>query len=372
MRKIFALLILASFSFHSIAQIVEAPVPPVPPAPKQEMNAEQQKAYDDAMMQLNNAIQNLNQSLKKIDSMSANGYRVEIPAIPPIPPMPKIGKDYDADVVIKIMEDSLDRFEDAMELFEDSLEVALGRMKIEINEDGDKRVVIIDRDMNDVEDIEIDTVSDEDACDKKTVETKMFGLDLGVSAFLDNGSLNVSEPNHNLELTLGKSMNVNLHVFHQSISFIKHHFSFNYGLYFELNNYRFANDALLIPKVDTVGFMDEGVSYRKNKLFTSYLNLPVTLNFESNPLHPKKSFNLSVGGYGGYLVGAHTKTVKSGKEINKKHDDFNLSKLHYGLTARIGYSWFNLYVTYAMTPLFNEGVEPALTPVSAGIALIGF
>lgn len=364
MRKIFGLLFLTAFTFNiSFAQIAD--VPPLPSA-KIELSPEQQKSYDDAMHQLHKAIENLNQSLKKIDSMSASGYKIELPPIPPIPPMPELGSEPDMDIVIKIMEDSLERFESAMDEFADSLDMALGRkMKIEINNDGDKRIITIDNE-------ELDTAFDNSGCGRKKVETKMFGLDLGVSAYLQDGSSNIKAPFTPLELNFGKSINVNLHVIHQNISVVKHYVSIDWGLYTELNNYRFANDALLIPKIDSVAFLSEGVAYKKNKLFSSYLNLPVTLRFETNPNHPKRSFNFAIGGFAGYLIGAHTKTVKPGKDINKFHDDFNLNKMHYGVTARIGYSWFDLYVTYAMTPLFNDGVAPDLTPVSAGIALVGF
>lgn len=366
MRKLFALLLLVSFFINlSNAQIADVPAPP--PSSDKEMSAEQQKAYDDAMLQLNQAIQNLNQSLKKIDSVSAGGYKIDIPPIPPIPPMPEFGFSPDADVVIKIIGDSLEEFENAMEIFGDSLEVALGKkMKIEINEDGDKRVMIIENE-------EIDTAFDDEGCGRKKVETKMFGLDLGVSAFLQDGGSTIKAPYTPLELNLGKSINVNLHIIHQNISLIKHYASIDWGLYAELNNYRFANDSLLIPKTNEVKFFNEGYSsYKKNKLFSSYLNLPVTLRFETNPKEPKRSFNLAIGGYAGFLLGAHTKTVKQSKESNKVHDDFNLNKMHYGLTARIGYSWFDIYVTYSLTPLFNDGIAPDLTPVSAGIALVGF
>ncbi len=364
MRKIFALLFLASLTCQSsFAQIAD--VPP-PSSPDKTMNVEHQKAYDDAMQQLNKAIENLNESLKKIDSMSASGYKIELPPIPPIPPMPEMGSMQDMDIVIKIMGDSLERFESAMDEFSDSLDIAIGKkMKIEINDDGEKRIVTIDNE-------EIDTAFDNSGCGRKKVETKMFGLDLGVSAYLQDGGMNVKAPYSPLELKLGKSINVNLHIIHQDISIIKHYVSIDWGLYAELNNYRFANEDLLIPKIDSIDFMNEGVSYRKNKLFSSYLNLPVTFRFETNPKEPKRSFNLAIGGYAGYLLGAHTKTVKPGKDTNKIHDDFNLNKLHYGVTARIGYSWFDLYVTYSLTPLFNSGTAPDLTPVSAGIALVGF
>ncbi len=367
MRKIFALLFLLAFNFsNSNAQVAD--VPP-PPHSGKTMSAEQQKAYDDAMQQLNKAIESLNESLKKIDSMSASGYKIELPPIPPIPPMPEYNSSPDADVVIKIMGDSLQRFEDAMNEFSDSLNVALGKkIKIEINNDGDKRVVTIDNEED------IDTANNEDgqSFGRKKVETKMFGLDLGVTAYLQNGSSKISAPYTPLELNLGKSINVNLHIIHQNISIVKHYIGIDWGIYAEFNNYRFANDDVLIPKTDTVGFLSEGVNYKKNKLFSSYLNLPVTLRFETNPKHPKKSFNLAIGGYAGYLIGAHTKTVKADKESNKVHDDFNLNKMHYGVTARIGYSWLDLFVTYSMTPLFNSGTAPDLTPVSAGIALVGF
>ncbi len=362
MKIIFISLFLLSFSF-SQAQIVEAP----PSIPEKETGkgADHQKAYDDAMQQLDKAIKTLNQSLKKIDSMSAKGYRGDIPSIPPIPPMPDFADHEEMDIVLKIMEDSLELFEMSMEKFADSLEVAIGKMKIEINDDGERRVMIIEQE-------EIDS-TDKESNARKKVETKMFGLDIGVCAYLQDGGTMITAPYTPLELKLGKSVNVNLHILHQNISIIKHYVGIDWGIYAELNNYRFANDALIISKIETVGFMIEsGVSYKKNKLFSSYLNLPVTLRFETNPKEPKRSFNLAIGGYAGYLLGAHTKTVKSDKESNKVHDDFNLNKMHYGVTARIGYSWFDLYVTYSLTPLFNNRTSPDLTPVSAGIALVGF
>ena len=367
MHKIFTLLFLAFLLVNAAtAQIADVPQAPIPN--EKQLNAAQQKAYDDAMQQLNKAIQNLNESLKKIDSISAHGYKIEIPPIPPIPPMPEMGSSNDADIVIKIIGDSLKEFENAMSQFSDSLNVALGKkMKIEINDDGDKRIVTIDNE-------DIDTsIENADGCGRKKVETKMFGLDLGVTAYMQDGGMNVNAPYAPLELKLGKSINVNLHIIHQNISIIKHYFGIDWGIYAELNNYRFANDSVLVPKMNEVKFFnEESISYKKNKLYSSYLNLPVTLRFETNPKEPKRSFNLAIGGYAGYLLHAHTKTVKPGKDTNKIHDDFNLNKLHYGVTARIGYSWFDLYVTYSLTPLFKSGTAPDLTPVSAGIALVGF
>ena len=369
-RHLYTLLLFIPLCFSissSFAQVAD-----VPSKGNHEISAEQQKAYDEAIQQLDKAIDHLNATLQKLDSMNENGYQIDIPQIPVIPPVPELKWNKNNDVVIELLEDSLDRFEDAMKAFDDSLNVAFGNMKIKINKDGEKKVIVIDGD-NPEESAMSDDTDTDDECSAKTVETKWFGLDLGVSAYLQDGSTNVTGKYSPLELNLGKSINCNIHILHQNISLIKHYANIDWGLYAELNNYRFANNTMMIPHIDTIGFtIENNVNYQKNKLFSSYLNLPVTLRFETNPKHPKHSFSLAVGGYAGILIGAHTKTKKDDGDINKLHDDYNLNKIHYGLTARIGYSWFNIYATYSMTPLFNSGVEPELTPASVGIALIGF
>ena len=68
---------------------------------------------------------------------------------------------------------------------------------------------------------------------------------------------------------------------------------------------------------------------------------------------------------------SHTKIkyVEDGKkEKDKEKDDFNLSPLRWGLTARIGYEEINLFANYYMTPLFKSGMGPELQPFAAGLA----
>ena len=59
MRKIFTLLFLLAFNFNNSSAQVAA-IPP-PPPPGKSVEAQQQKAYDDALLQLNKAIENLNE-----------------------------------------------------------------------------------------------------------------------------------------------------------------------------------------------------------------------------------------------------------------------------------------------------------------------
>ena len=76
-----------------------------------------------------------------------------------------------------------------------------------------------------------------------------------------------------------------------------------------------------------------------------------------------------LGGFGGILIGSHTKQVKTDGEKIKIHDDYNLNTLRYGLSARVGYRGFNVYANYALSNMFRDGVQPKLTPLEAGIGL---
>ncbi|MBD0284692.1 MAG: PorT family protein [Bacteroidota bacterium] len=119
--------------------------------------------------------------------------------------------------------------------------------------------------------------------------------------------------------------------------------------------------------------------FKKYKLATTYLEAPVELRFSSNPEDNKKSFKIALGAKVGTLVGAATKGKnlqnKSGNNIGsyiqkeKSKHFFNQNRL--SATGRIGYGSFSLFVSYSLTPLFKEGLAPAIRPLTVGLTLSG-
>ncbi len=212
-------------------------------------------------------------------------------------------------------------------------------------------------------------------CDRKTLKnfkSRSMLLDLGINTLLFNNTLQMPVDYKGLNMNPGKSINVKLHLFRQRVNLINHHLNLMYGLSLDMHNYRFSDPYNLKPRMDSVSLKVLDNSVRKSKLSDVWIELPVLLNFESNPWDSDRSFRINVGAYAGYLLGAHTKVKMADKTKIKERDDFNMQKFRYGLTGQIGYGWFNVFADYALTDFFNPGEGPILTPFTVGITLIGF
>ena len=121
------------------------------------------------------------------------------------------------------------------------------------------------------------------------------------------------------------------------------------------------------------------VHFKKYKLATAYLEAPVELRYRFNPNDDRKSVKIAIGAKIGTLLNAHVK----GKELQNSNDDaindytlkesskryFNKTRL--SLMGRIGFGNFTLFTSYAITPVFKEGVGPQVRPLTIGLTLSG-
>lgn len=167
----------------------------------------------------------------------------------------------------------------------------------------------------------------------------------------------------------GKSVNFNLWVIMQRLNLYKHKLNLIYAAGLEMNNYRFARNISYVPGYHTTIIRDS-VEFSKNKLFVQYLTIPVMLNYTSNPARPGRSFKMSLGVSGGYLLKARTKQVSEERGKMRRSDDFNLNKWRFGLTGELGYGPVKLYGNFALTPLHESGLQQY--PFSVGFRLNGF
>jgi hypothetical protein len=130
-----------------------------------------------------------------------------------------------------------------------------------------------------------------------------------------------------------------------------------------------------IPFID----VQDTTHFKKFKMSTAFLELPVELRYSFNPYDDKNSVKIAFGAKIGTMVGAHTK----GKMLQDKNDNtindyivkentkrfFNRNRL--SVMARLGFGHFTLYGTYAITPLFKEGNGPEINPLTVGLNLSG-
>ena len=119
--------------------------------------------------------------------------------------------------------------------------------------------------------------------------------------------------------------------------------------------------------------------FKKNKLATTYLEVPVELRWSSNTGDNKRSFKFALGLKAGLLLNAHTKgktlLYKNGNTLNDfKQKEFSkkfFNSNRFAATARIGYGHYSLFGSYQITTTFKEGLGPAIRPFSIGLSISG-
>ncbi len=204
------------------------------------------------------------------------------------------------------------------------------------------------------------------------------GLEFGVNGYLSPGfSLDIPTEYSFLELNYAKSVSFSLNFFQQSINLIHNHFGIVTGMGVQWYNYKFYNkNTVLVPDSGKIyGYYDQtaGRSYVKSKLTSSYLVVPLILEYQTNRKHGGNSFHISAGVVGGVRLASHSKQVFNfnGDDKNKPkiHDEFYLQPFKADLTFRIGWGPINLFANYALTEMFRKNRGPELYPFNVGFVL---
>lgn len=217
----------------------------------------------------------------------------------------------------------------------------------------------------------------------KNVDFTYLGFELGLNSFSDRSDYGSQEVNEfapaapgepeagpgEFSLRTGKSVNVNIWPVWMKVNLIAHKLSFKTGFGVEMNNYRYTKRITYQNDDSRTYVVRDSVRFKKNKLFTEYLTIPLLLNFESNPYHNSNSFRLTAGPTFGYLIKSRTKQVSKARGKVKNKDAFNLEQFRMGLRGEIGFGPITLYGAYSFTPIHQYGLKQY--PYSIGLELIG-
>jgi Outer membrane protein beta-barrel domain len=119
--------------------------------------------------------------------------------------------------------------------------------------------------------------------------------------------------------------------------------------------------------------------FKKFKLATAYLEIPIELRFSSKPNNNNKSLKFAIGAKVGTLLKVHTKGKTlldgSGKAINSYTEKessrrfFNSTRI--SGTARIGYGIYSLFASYQINNFLKDGAGPEIRPLQIGISIGG-
>lgn len=154
-------------------------------------------------------------------------------------------------------------------------------------------------------------------------------------------------------------------------------FSFSPGIGIGVHN--MLNNSFLKTQGGRTYFVEildsmPNLAYNSSKFVATYFDIPIELRFKS-----KSEFRIALGFKFGFLIKAHTKYKGDdfiggnyNKVIYKKARIQYVEKNRYGLTARIGYKWLNLWGYYQLSSLFLSGNGPDMYPISIGITVIPF
>ena len=204
------------------------------------------------------------------------------------------------------------------------------------------------------------------------------GFFMGVTGFTDkNQSFYINKPYNYMELDYSRSFNWQINIWQQNIHLYKNYINLCTGLGFDFNRYQFANKVKLNPDSSyTWGNVDSSgtFSYKKNRLTSYYITVPLLLDFNTNS-NPHKAFHISVGVVGKYLLGARTMQVvqKNGDTYKQvRNDGYNLNPFQFNAYASVGYGNVTLFAQYGLNEMFQHNKGPEMYPFSVGVRLANF
>jgi len=237
-------------------------------------------------------------------------------------------------------------------------------------------------------------------CKKNRYNGHWAGVGLGFNGYV-NSDFNMDlDPKYAyMNLNTARSLVININPVELNLNLIKNRFGLTSGIGFQLSNYYFTgNYALISDSASLVAFKitdanRNEVDLVRNKLFVSYLNIPILFEYQTNSRHRLNSFHVALGVIGGVRIGSYTKQVyhnwnqtyyltnEQGQQIasyytdkhySRRHDPYHLQAFKLDATMRIGWSFLNFWATYSLTPMFQKNKGPELYPWTIGIQLAGW
>ncbi len=283
--------------------------------------------------------------------------------------------------------------------YNDSVKVRIGGIRVEVYEGDDSvRVIVGDRELKVDEDGQVRFRRNK----RPKFNGHWAGVEMGLNGYL-NSDFNQSFPKETeyLDLRMTKSIALGINFFEQNVALAKNQkWGMVTGLGLEWHNYRFSKNTRLTGDSSTlIGYIDRGISIRKNKLTTLHLNVPLLFEFQTNSRHKKDSFHMGLGVVAAARISSHTKKYYDewNKEFEvtkyepesdsyetkfkrtspnhsktKDFDDFYLQPFKFDATVRIGWGFINLYATYSINKMFKKDKGPEVYPWTIGITFVNF
>jgi hypothetical protein len=293
-------------------------------------------------------------------------------------------KDMRVEVFIDSVFNEMDRSVLIMEEPADTMRVKMGNKRIvviekEISGGKDSRKIIIDEDISEHGNSKLfnygfnDDMEEDSEEDEGDELASWAGFGIGLNSFMNSSDRFVAEADAPfLVLDYAKSLNFQFNVWEKRIPIYKEYVGVTTGLGFQWNRYGLEKNVDVLANADSIYALNNStVNYSKNVLRSTYVQIPLLIEFNSNK-DKSKNWHLSLGVIGGVRIASSWKTKweVDGKPLKAKtKDDFNFNSLSANAYAQIGYGNVGIFVQYGLTNVFRADKGPELSPVSGGLML---
>jgi len=151
-------------------------------------------------------------------------------------------------------------------------------------------------------------------CKKGKFNGHWAGIDFGWNGYVNKDfTMNFGPGNQYLDMNTARSLMINLNPFELNVNIAKNKFGFISGLGFSLNNYYYSGaytligDSSTLKAYNTVDDKGKTVGMKVNKLFVSYITIPLLFEYQTNPGHRINSFHFTFGVIGGLRLQTYQK-----------------------------------------------------------------
>ncbi len=160
------------------------------------------------------------------------------------------------------------------------------------------------------------------------------------------------------------------------------HWSIGAGLGISVDNIYFNKQQVLVGANNaTLAFPDQSSTdhFKKNKLVTTFLEVPIELRYCFDPANPNKSWKMALGVKPGVLLSSYFKgknLLNEAGQLEQQYISKSSSKKYFNsarvdVSYRITYNFIGLFGTYSITPLLKSSAGAVINPYTIGLVLSG-
>ncbi|TCV13628.1 hypothetical protein EDC17_102046 [Sphingobacterium alimentarium] len=192
-------------------------------------------------------------------------------------------------------------------------------------------------------------------------------IDWGFSRIMDDGAFSLSQDNQFLEYKKASNFGFDIAQFGVRTS---DNFKTYISAGFEWNYLRLKENIIFNEDSSPISYEPSDIAYSKNVFTTTYMRLPITLEWRSNKNRKGERVKVAFGAMTGVLLKGtqRLKSKENGKQ--KFKDNYSLASFQYGPFIRLGYDDFGIFAKYYMNDFFEKSpAQKNLNNLAFGITL---